>query len=107
VLELEAPEVIIASREERLALVAAHPSMDIFAFGLLIYEAVASKGRLFPTYKEAVGAATAVGELEIDFGHCRDHIVRYIVSNMLRKVPSDRFTIRDVLVNLSQVRSLK
>ena len=82
----------------------AAPSLDVFLLGLVFFEGMVGR-RMFVDYNDAVRKAEAPGEFQIGTERLHDQVAKYLLENMLCKDPVDRFTTRDLAVNLEQVSS--
>lgn len=102
---LALPEVLAAERDGKLDQLAATLAMDVFSLGLLLHKALIGKD-LFDgmSPKEVRAELLREGELKLDLSGLREHIGRYVLVNTLRKNPHDRFTVKDVLLNLAQMK---
>lgn len=99
---LLAPEAIllVAGQEEELP---AHPSLDFFLLGLLMFELFVGRP-LFKHYRDAQRQVQE-DELTIGTGRCEHQVGKYVLENTVCKHPRDRFSAKDLLILLPQMSS--
>mmetsp|Transcript_24755 Transcript_24755/g.38871 ORF Transcript_24755/g.38871 Transcript_24755/m.38871 type:complete len:150 (+) Transcript_24755:2-451(+) len=102
---LPIPEVAAAVANSTLDMQEARPSLDVFMLGLMLYEGLTGR-QVFEglSPKDISKLLLKPGELELDLSAIKENIARYILRNVLRKDPAQRFTIKDVILNLMQMR---